>query len=97
MKAHKTPYCKCCGHRLVAPCGEEKAFCPVCDDEVPVYRKFSCPECSAPIDCECVVGADISVSGKEERLYSCKKCGSAWCVTNDEESNGYSIERYFFG
>jgi hypothetical protein len=55
-----------------------------------------CPECGFPIMCECVIGSDESLSGLTERLYSCRKCGSAWST---QENNGEESvpQRYFFG
>lgn len=55
-----------------------------------------CPECGFPIMCECVIGSDESLSGFTERIYGCRKCGSAWAT---EESNGKegALQRYFFG
>lgn len=55
-----------------------------------------CPECGFPIMCECVISADESLSGLTERLYSCRKCGSAWFTQGDEE-NESNPQRYFFG
>ena len=55
-----------------------------------------CPECSSEIKCECVIGADESVSGNTERLYSCDHCGSAW-ITTEENGQESCPKRYFFG
>lgn len=55
-----------------------------------------CPECGFSIMCECVIGADESLSGLTERLYSCRECGSAWST---QENDGVESvpQRYFFG
>lgn len=55
-----------------------------------------CPECGDKIVCACVVSSDESLSGLTERLYSCRKCGSAW-YTEEENEEESLPQRYFFG
>lgn len=59
-------------------------------------RDKVCPECGFPIMCQCVIGADESLSGLIERLYSCRKCGSAWS-TQENDGEESAPQRYFFG
>ena len=54
-----------------------------------------CHECGFPIMCKCVIGADESAR-LIERLYSCRKCGSAWS-TQEVDGKETDPQRYFFG
>lgn len=55
-----------------------------------------CPECGHPLNCMVSLGSYETVSGCEERLYSCNNCGSAWneITTKDGETD---LKRHFFG
>ena len=47
--------------------------------------KHSCPECGAEMVCAAVCGADMSPSGKTERLYVCSECYTYLEVVEYEE------------
>lgn len=59
-------------------------------------HEWDCPECGSAMQCECVIGADVSGSGLTERLYSCDKCGSAWSTQEIDEEE-MPPQRYFLG
>lgn len=42
---------------------------------------MKCPECGAKLKWRVTVGADETVSGLTESLYSCEECGYDWQVS----------------
>ena len=60
--------------------------------------RFFCPECGvkAPLECQCVISSDQSLSGQTERLWRCKKCLSTWETQTDTEGRTTDLRRYFF-
>ena len=95
-KMKKITHSPNCGYRLNAPIDEPVGFCPLCDKFI-VLASFSCPECTAELECMCVIGSDESGTGMTERLYGCDCCGSAWSVITNEVTGRVEIKRYFFG
>lgn len=61
--------------------------------------RFWCPDCGGPLETECVIGADKTLSGYTERICSCKNkyCLAYWDIAVDEEENQIDINRYFCG
>lgn len=53
--------------------------------------ELNCQNCGQPLQCVCSISADMSVSGKVERLYSCRQCGSAWSVTTNETTQTMEV------
>lgn len=57
--------------------------------------ELNCQNCGQPLQCVCSISADMSVSGKTERLYSCRQCGTAWSATQNEATGSTEVSRYF--